>query len=244
MPLAILLLLVEVAFVVHAIRTGKDTYWIYIIIFVPVVGCIAYFITQILPDLSHSRTIKKVENSLLKAIDPQRELKRRKDELELSDTLDNRLRLADECVEAGFTDDAISLYENCLKGVHEDNPHIMLKLAQAHFKSGDNDKTKLALERLIESNPDFKSADGHLLYARSLENLALLDDAIKEYEILARSYPGEEARVRYGLLLQKNGQTEAAQKLFNKTLQSARLAPKYYRKKEKQWIRIAKENSR
>ena len=69
-----------------------------------------------------------------------------------------------------------------------------------------NDKTKLTLERLIESNPDFKSADGHLLYARSLENLALLDDAIKEYEILSRSYPGEEARVRYGLLLQKTGQ--------------------------------------
>jgi hypothetical protein len=225
MPFAILLLLVEIALVIHAVRTGKDTYWIYLIILVPIVGSVAYFITQVLPDLTHSRTIRTAEKGLLNAIDPQHELKRRKAELELSDTLDNRLRLADECMAANFIDDAISLYESCLKGIHEDNPHIMLKLAEAQFKSGDNKNTKLTLERLIELSPDFNSADGHLLYARSLENLGLLDEAAAEYKILARSYPGEEARVRYGLFLQKNGKTEEAQALFAEILQRTKLAP-------------------
>lgn len=145
-------------------------------------------------------------------------------------------------MEANFIEDAISLYESCLKGSNEDDPDIMLKLAQAYFLAGNSDKTKSTLEKLIQTNPDFKSVDGHLLYARSLENLGLVDDAMKEYEILARSYPGEEARVRYALLLKTTGKTEEAQKVFNEILLRVKISPKFYRKKEKQWIQIAQQN--
>lgn len=242
MPLAILLIIIQIAFAIHVVRTGRDRFWIYIIMFVPAIGCLIYFLTQILPELGKNRTINRAGKTLIKAIDPQRELRKRKEELEFSDTIDNRLQLANECMEANFIEDAISLYESCLKGSNEDDPDIMLKLAQAYFLAGNSDKTKSTLEKLIQTNPDFKSVDGHLLYARSLENLGLVDDAMKEYEILARSYPGEEARVRYALLLKTTGKTEEAQKVFNEILLRVKRSPKFYRKKEKQWIQIAQQN--
>lgn len=241
--LAALLLIIQIAFAIHVVRTGREMYWIYIIVFIPAVGCIAYFFTQVLPDLKGSRTVRKAGNTLINAIDPQRELKKRKDQLELADTLDNRLGLANECLEAGMAGEAISLYQSCLKGAHEGDPHIMLRLAQAYFKDGGNEKCKTTLEELIAINPDFKSTDGHLLYARSLENLGLLQEAMQEYEVLLNAYPGEEARVRYGMLLQKAGERDRAKEIFQQTIVRARQSPKYYRRKEKAWIKLAQENA-
>ena len=42
----------QIALVVHVLRTGRAIYWIYLIMFLPVIGSIAYFIVELLPDLS------------------------------------------------------------------------------------------------------------------------------------------------------------------------------------------------
>lgn len=235
-----LLFLIQIAFAVHVLQTGRDRYWVFIILMVPALGCAIYFITQVLPELQSNRAVRKAGNTLLKAIDPERELRRRKDELAISDNIDNRTRLADECLEAGILDEAIELYRSCLKGAYADEPHIMLKLAQAYFESGDFEQTRIALDALIKANPDFKSSVGHLLYARTLEGMELLAEAEKEYEVLLNTYPGEEARVRYALMLRNQGKTERAQELFDQSLLRARRAPKYYRRQEKHWLSIAK----
>ena len=54
--------------------------WIHMIIFVPGIGCLVYFFTQVLPELSQNRTVRRAGNSLVRAVDPQHELRRRKDE--------------------------------------------------------------------------------------------------------------------------------------------------------------------
>jgi hypothetical protein len=244
MPLlGMLLLIVQIAFAVHVVRSGRDRFWLYIIIFVPGIGCAVYFLTQVLPDVGSSHTVRRAGTSLLNAIDPQRELRRRKDKLAISDSVENRIRLADECVEAKFHDDAIELYRSCLTGLNEHDPEIMLKLARAQFCDGRCREAKETLETLIRENPRFRSTDGHLLYARVLEALELHGDATREYEILLQSYPGEEARVRFAMMLQRLGQDERARGLFDETLTRARRAPKHYRRRQKEWIDRARANS-
>ena len=49
------------------------------------------------------------------------------------------------------------------------DPHLLLELATAYFAADQFTQSKTTLETLIEKNPDFKSHEGHLLYARSLE---------------------------------------------------------------------------
>ena len=58
--------------------------------------------------------------------------------------------------------------------------------------------------------------------------------------MVAQNYPGEEGRVRYGLLLQQQGQTQKAQEVFKESINRTRLAPKFYQKAQKGWIKLAK----
>jgi hypothetical protein len=239
--LGILLFIVQAAFAVHVIRTGRETYWILIIMGIPALGCALYFFTQVLPDSRNNYTVRKTGNQLLKAIDPERELRARKEELAVVDTVENRLKLADECIEAGLYDEAIPLLQKTLDTTHENDPYMLLKLAQALFGKQDYQETVNTLELLIEKNPDFQSHDGHLLYARSLEALHRTDEALQEYKALAVSYPGEEGRIRYAQLLQQTNQPDEARRVFEDVLTRTKRAPKYYAKKEKQWIAIARQ---
>lgn len=238
--LGALIIAIQIAFAIHVVRTGRETFWIYIIAFLPGIGCAVYFFTQFLPDMKHSRTVRIAGNRLLKAIDPERELRKRQDELELADTVENRVKLAQECIEAGFYQDAIPLLSRCLSNGHNE-PDIMLKLAQAQFGAEQYLATIHTLDSLIAEHPKFRSNDGHLLYARSLESARRNEEALKEYEALAVSFPGEEGRIRYAQLLLKTGNITQAKKVFEEVLLRAKRAPKYYKRKEQEWIKQAEQ---
>jgi hypothetical protein len=78
--------------------------------------------------------------------------------------------------------------------------------------------------------PDYQSADGHLLYARALEASGRTEQAMSEYQAIANYYPGAEARVRYGLLLDKAGGNAEAKTVFGEVVTQAKRAPKYARR--------------
>lgn len=236
--LAALTLAIQVGFAIHCVKTGRDRQWLYFIIFVPLIGGLAYFFTQVLPDLQDSSTVRQAVGSLAKAVDPHGELRRRKEELEVSDNIDNRLRLADECMEVGFHEEAQELFQSCLTAHHADDPDILLRVAEAQFAQDRYADVRQTLETIVERNPDYQSTSGHLLYARTLE---ALDDAgaAAEYEVLLATFPGEEARVRYAQLLERLGDSERADELYKETVVRARRAPKYYRRAQKSWIDIA-----
>ena len=133
------------------------------------------------------------------------------------------------------------MFRDCLRGMHATDPDILFAVAQAQFAQGKAQETHDTLKSLIASNPDFKSADGHLLFARTLEALERLQEALSEYDALEDSYPGEEARVRKAELLRKLGRDADARALIEKTLARTRIAPSYYRKAQKVWIDRAKK---
>ena len=239
MPFIGLSLILQIACAIHVVKTQREIYWIYIIMFIPGIGIGIYFVTQILPELGQSRGVHQAKNSLIKAIDPQRELRNKKQQLELANTLENKLKLADECLEAGMYDDAIGLYQKCLTGVGEGDADTMVKLASAYFHNKQYEKCMATLDETIKLNPNYKSTDGHLLYARCLEKLEKKDEALAEYEVVSENYPGEEGRIRYAQLLLQMNQADKAKEVFNEVIKRSRLAPKFYQRKEKKWIKIA-----
>lgn len=234
-------LVIQVACIIHAIKTGRDRMWIWLILLFPGVGSAAYFFLEILPDLRQTRAGRAATVKVLKTIDPQRDLKRLAKELELTDNVENKVKLAEECVAHEMHAEAIRLYRSALTGIFENDPHILLRLAVALFGQGNYAETKVILERVIAENPDFKSQQGHLLFARTLEALHENDTALEEYAVLATYFSGYEAKCRYGLLLNKVGQTEKALKVFKEILTQAKNMPRNYRKAQSRWIDIAKQ---
>lgn len=241
MPYFGLTLAMEVLLIIHVIKTGRSYFWIYIVLFVPIAGAVAYILVEALPDLVQTPTGKRVAKDLGTAVNPDKHLRQLTKEAVRTDTVENRFRLAKECLERGRPEEARDLLEGCLTGIHAEDPAILLALAKARFGLRDFAGTVEALDRLRAADPNFQSTEGHLLYARSLEGLGETDRAVFEFEALAGYFPGEEARCRYGLLLEQAGRRDEAREVFADIVRAVDLGDKAYYRAQKKWYQTAKQ---
>jgi hypothetical protein len=233
-------LLIQGALIVHVIRTGRNQIWILAIALLPVVGPLAYVVTEILPELFGGRTARRAGAGVRRMIDPNKDLRRAAAEVEISGNVDARRRLADELLERNQFSEAIEVYRGGLKGIFEYDPTLLLGLARAQFGNQDFAGARNAVETLKQHNPDFKSPDANLLYARVLESQDALEDAEREYAKAAPGFPGAEARVRYGLLLKRRGKLQEARMEFKDLLDGAKLGPAHYRRAQAEWLERAR----
>jgi hypothetical protein len=132
------------------------------------------------------------------------------------------------------------MYQAGLKGIFEHDPTLLLGLARAQFAKRDFAAARATLERLTAANPEFKSADAQLLYARALDAEDLLDEAERQYASIAPGYPGAEAKLRYGLLLKRRGKIQEARRELKDLLDGAQLGPPHYRKAQAEWLERAR----
>ena len=239
MPLAIIIVALQVIAVVHLFRTGRDMRWLFLIILVPAIGCIAYFIIEVLPSLNQNPGAKNALRRARNAFDPQRGVREGSLDYERSQNVETASRLADELTKAGRYSEAIRVCTEARTGLFEDDPKILLSLANAQFAAANYADAIATLDYLREKNPTFRSADGHLIYTRALEESGATDRALEEYAALVNYYPGAEARVRHAILFKKLGQTDKATELFDAVLKDARLAPKHFRRSQAEWIALA-----
>ncbi len=238
-PLFILSALLQIGCAVHVVRTGRPMYWIFLLLIGSYVAIAVYLFAEVLPGLGQSRTARRALTGARDRIDPERRKREATRQLDVADTLDNRRRLAQESYNSGDYQQAAELYRSGLRGLYQTDPDLMLGLARSQFALNLHAEARQTLDALIAANPDFRSSDGHLLYARCLEALGDIPAAIHEYESLAEGFPGEEARVRFGLLLKREGRTAQASDVFNTVLKRSRVAPKYYQREQREWIDVA-----
>lgn len=240
MHFIVLSAILQIACIAHAVRSGRVQYWPIIILIGSFVGCLAYFLVEILPELRNSRATRRVVANVARAIDPEKRKRVIAAQLEVADTVQNRIRLAEECLQLGDYQNARVLYERCLSGPYADDPNFLLGRAHAEFGLGLHVETRATLEHLIAKHPDFRSNDGHLLYATTLEALGESSKALDEYRVLELSFPGEEARLRYARLLARLGRLAEAREAYAGILKREKTAPAYYRKKEREFFEAAK----
>src|SRR5271170_5195985 len=163
--------------------------WIWAIALLPLVGSIAYVVVEILPEVLGGRTARRATSGVRRIIDPDRSLRRASAEVEISGNVDARRRLAEELLERSQFDAAVDVYQGGLKGIFEHDPTLLVGLARAQFGRKDYAAAQAALERLMQHNPDFKSSDAQLLYARTLEAQNELEQAERAYAAMAPGYP-------------------------------------------------------
>jgi hypothetical protein len=235
----ILSIVIQVLLIVHCIKTGRNTIWIWVLALLSYAGIIAYVAVELLPDLLGSRTAKRAGRNMKKILDPTADLRRYEDAARVGGNVASLQDYAKELTRQGRYDEAITQYRKALTGLYEHDPNIMLGIAQAQFGKGDASGTRQTLDDLIRLNPDFRSPEGHLLYARALEGEGNATKALEEYKVLATSYPGAEAGARYAQLLKSQGRAEEARKVAQELLDAARIAPEHYRRAQKEWLDIA-----
>jgi hypothetical protein len=225
--------------VVHCIKTGRNTIWVYLLVVLmsmPFVGAALYAGVEILPELLRSRTSRRTMRGIRSTLDPEGNLRRFENEMNLTGNVAARQRYADELVKLGRAAEALPLYQTCLTGVFAEDPKLLLGYAHAQFAAGEAAGARQTLDELIRKNPDFKSPDGHLLYARALEAEGDVAKALSEYATLTEYFPGAEAGVRYAKLLNRSDQRPLAQQTLKALLDRAKYAPAHYRKAQREWL--------
>ena len=240
MPILVVLsLALQIACAIHVVRSGRQLYWIWILLIGSYLGVLVYVITAVIPDLRNDPRSRSAARHMLHTIDPERRRRQIKQRLEMADTVDNRRALAEESLRMGDFANATELYRSILKGMYATDASFLLGLAQSQAGANDFAAARESLDRLFDANPGFRSNDAELLRARVLQSQGDLDAALERYHALSTSYAGEEARFRYGALLKERGRFSEARDVFGDMLKRARNAPRYYKKKEKVWLESA-----
>lgn len=231
----------QIACAIHVIRSGRPLYWIWLIVIGSYVAVAIYLLVAVIPDLRNNPGGRRTATRAMQAIDPARRRRELQRQLEISNTIDNRRHLAGECLRLGDYANAEELYRGLLTGMYAQDPDFMLGLAQAQAGQDDFAAAGSTLDALERANPGYKSSERDLLQARCLEELGDTEAALARYSVLARSYPGEEGRYRYGRLLGRTRHVDEARDVLQAQLKQARAMPAYYRRKERPWLKAARQ---
>ena len=211
------------------------------LIFMPLIGGLAYLIIELIPEFSRSISGQRAVRNVKQTLNPGAELKQHEAAWKQSPNVDNSRRYAEALLDSGKTEEAEGIINQALKGLFETEPTLLLLKARLQFEKGRTTEVVQTLESLQEHNADFRSAEGHLLYARALEAEDNIDKAIREYSAVSGYFPGVEARYRLALCLQAAGKDTAAQSEYESILNDAKLAPPHFRKSQKKWLDAVKQ---
>lgn len=229
-------LIIAAFFAVHAVRSGQERYWLFVLFAFPGIGSVVYALSIWLPEMRHSRHGRQLVGGMKRALDPSRELREALEAVDISANSQNRMRLAEAFVAAGRASEAIPHYQAALRSVHKDDPDIQVGLAKAYLEAGHAAESRDLLDGLIRRLPDFRSPEGHLTYARAAAALGDRKQADEEFETLIGYYAGYEPRARYADILAGWGERERARELCERSLREVKRLPAYARTINKEWI--------
>ncbi|MBI3138676.1 MAG: hypothetical protein HYZ15_08840 [Sphingobacteriales bacterium] len=223
--------------VFHCIRKGNQQNWIWLIVFLPLVGCIIYFFSEILT----SRGIRSVQTGVSGIINPSGSVRKLEENLRFSDTFNNRIALADAYLASGRTRDAIDLYEKSLTGAFAENEDAIAKLAFAHYREK-NYEAVIREAKKICSLPQFPRSKTHILYAMSLGYAGQTAQAEEEFLKLKGRFSNFEARYYYSLFLQQNNRSGEARAVLNDMIAEVPQLSGVERRHHREWISLAKDS--
>src|SRR5262245_20074190 len=163
MPAVIALIaVIQALFVLHVFRTGRPFWWAVVITMTPVVGCVAYFLVEMLPRSRGFRRAQRMSAQMATALVPHTELRRRLAELQLCPSVSNKVAAAEELMRCGMYYRAVCLYEDALRGIYANDPQLLLGLARAHVNNQTYEQSREVLERLQRIDARYRPEEARL----------------------------------------------------------------------------------
>ena len=211
LPLIGLSLILSVALAVHVVRTGRELFWLWIILIFQPIGGLVYFLAIVLPEFSRGQGARRLEKSALAALDPMREYREAKKACEDTPTVRNQSRLALAAAALGRNDEAERLYAEAAQGIHAEDPALLLGRATALLELGRHGEALGVLELIPGGETvDPMAPAAVLAMARAYEGLGRAAEADAAYAEAAQRIAGFEAFGRHAAFLARQGRKDEA----------------------------------
>lgn len=227
-----LIIALQVYCVYHLIKNGGNYYWIFLIIFLPVVGCIVYLLTQVY----NKRDVDKIQEDITTIINPTKKIRDLEQVLEFSDTFQNRVNLADAYYENKDFTNAIKQYEKAMANGYEDDPYIHIQLVKSYYFVDDFQKVVTYGDR-VKKRAEFKGSKAEFFYGLALEKTGQTEAAEIHLKNIDQRYSNYEERLIYAQLLLNKNRKEEAMDLLNEIYTESQHMTSVNRKKYRSTIR-------
>ena len=238
LPLIGLSLIVSIALAVHVVRTGRELFWLWIILIFQPLGGLIYFLAIVLPELFRGPAAQRLERSARAALDPMREYRAAKQACEDTPTVRNQSRLAQAAAALGRHEEAERLYAEAAQGIHTDDPALLLGRADALLELGRGAEALAVLENL-KAEPEGHTPAATLAFGRAYEAVGRNEEAEAFLSNASERLPGFEGMGRYAAFLARTGRKDRAREMvadMDKRL--TRLASQF-RREGKHWRDLA-----
>lgn len=232
-----IVLVVQLACLVHALKTGRPYWWLWIIFGFPLIGVAAYVYLEVRPTWGRMNI-----HSLLWKLKSHRErIRILRENLDDSTTVKNRLALAAALHDAGQFDDECQVLSEGLRGAFKDDATLLLRLAEAHLEAGQAGEA----ESILARTPDERSSDMQfqkaLLAARVAAATERTADAETEYQELIARRRSEGPRYYYAELLFDTGRRDQAADILRDIVRQYRRGTVVWRFQERRWFYAARQ---
>lgn len=205
--------LIALFFAIHAIKTGRQMYWLIILFSFPLLGSLVYFVTEYLPSSKVKRGLNKVSNKAVQLLDPTRELREARQAFDLSPTVQNRMRLAAALNGAGEYQEAGEQYDACLSGPFSNDPEVCFGAAKAKLRIQQVAQAIQLLQSVRERQKQFRPEQLSILLAQAHAANQDRESARTEFEHAVNTYGSAETRLSYAIWAVSVGDVQTAKKL-------------------------------
>jgi len=205
--------LIALFFAVHALKNGRQMYWLIILFSFPVLGSIAYFFAEYLPSSTLERGVKKASSKAVQLIDPSKELREARQVFGLTPTIQNRMRLAAALNSAGEYTEAEEEFDACLAGPFASDPEVCFGAANAKLHVQAPAAAITLLERVRQQKPEFRPEALSILLAQCYAANQDNENAQKEFVHAYQTFGSAEVRAHYALWAANTGDIVTAERL-------------------------------
>jgi len=208
------ILLLQAFCVYHAYRNNVEQRWYWLILFLPLFGCIIYLVQN----FNSASTIKSLEENVKAAVISNYKTEQLEKALRFSDSVKNKINLADEYVNIGRYGEAIQLYESSLQGFMSDDPSLRMKLLKANFMNEDYEAAVQYGDDL-KSETTFKNSEVRVTYAWSIYQTGKAALAETIFSDMDKSFSNYYHRLEYCKFLIKTEKIELAKEKLSELMQ-------------------------
>jgi hypothetical protein len=209
LPLYFPVLLLQAFCVYHAYKNNNGQKWYWLILFLPVIGCLIY----LFENFYSRKGLETIAEGVKGVVITNYRIEQLEKELRFSDNITNKTNLADEYLKCERYKDAAALYQECLQGFMADDSALISKLLRAHFLSG-NYAAVLQCADKLGSEKTFKNSEERVDYAWALYHEGKADLADVVFQDMDKQFTNHRHRTEYAKFLLLTGKAETARAIM------------------------------
>lgn len=213
----------------HAYTSNTDRKWFWIIVFFPFIGSLIYLYDTFYTRNNMDNLSEGVKNAFI----GNYKIDKLEKQLKYSDTVSNKIELADEHSLVGNNDRALTLYKSCLEGVHKDDSKLLIRILSNSYLKKDYSSAIHYGEQIVDKKL-FNNSEEKLALAWSYYYDDKIDKAEEKFKEMDIRFSNYKQRLEYSNFLNLTNRPDESSSMLKDLMDEIDSMDNYEKRSKKQ----------